>query len=163
MSSAASSKTSSIPREIVARHWSLMSRLKLWAGTVAMQSLQRAAVDSSLNQEAESSAVRRSVWGSKEMTAQGAGDVNDTVLGDMTTVHNHHQAAPSQLGKILLGAGLLATGIGIPVGAWMIASGAHDALTKPSDPPAVSVLPEKPKSEERPAVSIGGYELRLGK
>jgi hypothetical protein len=125
-----------------------------------MQSLQRAAVDSARNQEAESAAVRRTVWGSGESAAQEGGDVNDTVLGDMTTVHHHHQAAPSQLGKILLGAGLLATGIGVPAGAWMIASGASDAIKKPSNPPAL-VPVEKP--QERPAVNIGGYELRLGK
>lgn len=123
-----------------------------------MQSLQRAAVDNAKNQEAESAHVRRSVWNASDATE--GGDVNDTVLGDMTTTHIHH-AAPSSLGKMLLGAGLIATGIGIPAGAWMIASGAKDAIVKPSDPPAVSVPVEK--SSERPAVNIGGYELRLGK
>lgn len=143
---------------LVASHWQKMSRLKVWAGALAMQSLQRAAVDNAKNQEAESAHVRRSVWG--DANAAEGGDVNDTVLGDMTTTHIHH-AAPSSLGKMLLGAGLLATGIGIPAGAWMIASGAKESIVKPSDPPDVSVPVEKPS--ERPAVSIGGYELRLGK
>lgn len=144
--------------DLVASHWQKLSRLKVWAGTLAMQSLQRAAVDNAKNQEAESAHVRRSVWDAADATE--GGDVNDTVLGDMTTTHIHH-APPSSLGKILLGAGLLATGIGIPAGAWMIASGAKEATTKPSDPPAFSVPVEKPS--ERPAVTIGGYELRLGK
>lgn len=161
MSSAASSpSTKPTLAGLVASHWQKMSRLKLWAGTVAMQSLQRAAVDSSRNQEAESAAVRRTLWGSVESAGQGGGDVNDTVLGDMTTVHHHHQAAPSQLGKILLGAGLLATGIGVPAGAWMLASGAKDAIVKPSEPPA-AVTPAKP--EQRSGVKMRNYSLRLGK
>lgn len=143
--------------DLVANHWQKMGRLKLWAGTVAMQSLQRASVDSSRNQEAESAAVRRTVWGANEVKATEGGDVNDTVLGDMTTTHIHH-APSSQLGKILLGAGLLATGIGIPAGAWMLASGAKDAIVKPSDPPAVSV----PADDER-GVKVWRNKLRLVK
>lgn len=94
--------------------------------------------------------------GGKQMPAE-----DETAYIDSPVTNHIHHAAPSSLGKILLGAGLLATGIGIPAGAWMIASGAKDATTKPSDPPVVSVPVEKPS--ERPAVTIGGYELRLGK
>lgn len=136
-----------------------MGRLKLWSGVLGIRSLEQAASEQSRNREAESAYVRRAVWGDNGKPTEG-GDVNDTVLGDMTTTHIHH-APPSSLGKMLLGAGLIATGIGIPAGAWMIASGAKDAIVKPSDPPEVSVPAEKPS--ERPAVTIGGYELRLGK
>lgn len=161
MSSAASSETGKPTLGgLVANHWLKMSRLKLWAGTVGMQSLQRAAADSARNQEAESAAVRRTVWGSQEAAAQGGNEVNDTVLGDMTTVHHHHQQAPSQLGKILLGAGLMATGIGVPIGAAILASGVKETVVPP-----VSVPVEKPveTTPERPTVNIGEYELRLGK
>lgn len=136
-----------------------MGRLKLWSGVLGIRSLEQAASEQARNREAESAYVRRTAWGDNGKPTEGS-DVNDTVLGDMTTVHNHHQAAPSQLGKILLGAGLLATGIGIPAGAWMLASGAKDAIVKPSEPPA-AVTPAKP--EQRAGVKMRNYSLRLGK
>lgn len=51
-------------------------------------------------------------------------------IGDL--VQHHHAPPPSglgQLAKAAIGAGLLATGLGIPAGAWMIA----DALRKPAE------------------------------
>lgn len=59
--------------------------------------------------------------------------------------------------KLGIGAGLMATGIGAPVAAWMLASGTKDVVKE------VVAPTETPKPAERPAVNIGGYELRLGK
>lgn len=69
-------------------------------------------------------------------TAAAADDVSEDAnmihIGDQVT---HHHAAPpakSSSGlwlKGLIGAGLMATGIGLPAGAWMLAS----ALTKPAE------------------------------
>lgn len=51
-------------------------------------------------------------------------------IGDL--VQHHHPPQPSGIGqfaKAAIGAGLLATGLGIPAGAWLIA----DALCKPAE------------------------------
>lgn len=126
-------------------------RLELWAGTLGMQQLQRAANEQSKNQEAESAHARRVAWGSSE---QAAGeDVGDTILGDVTTTHVHHQSPPSQLGKLLLGAGLLATGVGVPIGAALVASGGKEVAEK-----VVERVVEKPVSSQDANTR---YKLRL--
>ncbi len=82
---------------------------------------------------------------------------DDTAYIDSpVTNHHHHTVKESSIGKLLLGAGLLATGIGAPIGAAILMSGAKDVVT-----PVIEKPVEKPP--ERPAVNIGGYELRLGK
>lgn len=84
-------------------------------------------------------------------------DPDDNISID-SPVTNHYE---SGLGKMAVGAGMLALGIGIPYGAWLFASGAKDAIVKPSDPPAVSVPVEKP--QPRTGVKMKNYSLRLGK
>lgn len=83
---------------------------------------------------------------------------------EMIHVGNVYQQPKPSLGplaSIAIGAGLLATGIGIPVGAWMLAGGAKDVVV----PPVVEKPIEQPQEppSERPAVNVGGLELRLGK
>lgn len=67
-------------------------------------------------------------------------EMGHIVLGDYRIdQHLPEPPKPSQLGKILLGAGLLATGIGGPLGAWFVA----DAIrNKPAPAPVEQVQPE---------------------
>lgn len=64
-------------------------------------------------------------------------DMGHTVLGDYQhTIHQHYQAPQqSQLGKLLLGAGLAAAGIGLPAAAY-IATQAHQQTPTPVEQPA---------------------------
>ncbi len=73
--------------------------------------------------------ARAGVRGHAPHAAESAEDSAMIHIGDLV---QHHHAPPAsglgQLAKGLIGAGLLATGIGIPAGAWWIA----DALKKPA-------------------------------
>lgn len=96
-----------------------------------------------------------------EENAEGeVSNPDENIIIDSPTTNNYHQQAPSQLGKILLGAGLMATGIGVPIGAAIIASGVKDTVVPPVTLPAEKPVETTP---ERPTVNIGEYELRLGK
>lgn len=126
-------------------------RLELWSGILGIRSLERAANEQALNREAESAHVRQKVWG---MKTNGADPMHDTYLGDVTHVHSQKGGGGGNLLKGLLGAGLLATGVGVPAGAWMIA----DALR--SQPPAPAPVVQTPP----PAVDTDTlYNLRLGR
>lgn len=108
-------------------------------------------------------AAYAAIQGSKANEENAEGEVSnpdENIIIDSPTTNNYHQQAPSQLGKILLGAGLMATGIGVPIGAAIVASGVKETIVPP-----VSVPAEKPveATPERPTVNIGEYELRLGK
>jgi hypothetical protein len=73
-------------------------------------------------------------------------------LGNITV----QPSPPSQIGKLLVGAGLLTTGIGVPIGGWLIADAIRDL---PADPPPVVVQPPP----EIPEDTDTQYDLRLGK
>lgn len=129
-------------------------RLKQWGGLLGLQSLQRAEQELAANREAESAHVRRTMWGE---SAPAVGNVSeepmgDTTLGDKTvTTHTHHYHQQSGGGvlKGLVGAGLLASGIGLPIGAWMIADAIRDK------PPAAVEIKPPPDSDTL-------FDLRLG-
>ena len=74
-------------------------------------------------------------------TADEADEVGDSTNIDCPQYHYHQQAPapkPSVLGKAMIGAGLLATGVGAPLGAYFVA----DALSKP---PVAIVQPIQPE------------------
>jgi hypothetical protein len=123
-------------------------RLELWSGVVGIKSLERSNREIAMNREAESAFVRRKVWGAG---GDGADAMHDTYLGDVT--HHVHQQTTGSGGmlKALLGAGLLATGVGVPAGAWMIA----DAI-KGQAPPVVAPSPPTVDTDTL-------FRLRLGK
>lgn len=101
-------------------------RLELWTGLIGAKSLQRADDEHHKNREAESAYVRGKVWGQGQSSEDD--EMGDTILGDVTQTHQHyHQPASGGLVKGLVGAGLLATGIGVPLGAMLIA----DAMKSP--------------------------------
>lgn len=79
--------------------------------------------------------------------------------------------APSSLPKLLLGAGLLATGVGGPLGAWFVADAlrsrpaAVQSTTTPAESPAAeqTPVPEPPPVVAPPsAASDRDFEIRLG-
>ncbi len=74
-----------------------------------------------------------------------------------TITHNYHQQPkPSVWPKALLGAGLLATGIGGPIGAWMVA----DAIrNRPQPEPPAAVQPVEPVEPAPPKETIIDWEL----
>lgn len=84
---------------------------------------------------------------------------DDNIYADSPITHNHNYPAPQEnwLVKAAAGAVLLATGVGAGYGVSLLASGTKDVVKD------VVVPAETPKPAERPAVTIGGYELRLGK
>lgn len=139
-------------------------KLSLLTELIGIDAMEQGAAESQKNRNAESAFVRRKVWGEKE-SADGDGVKEDGVaghvLGDQTTNHYHPKPSLGPLASMAIGAGLLATGIGIPVGAWMLAGGAKDVVV----PPVVEKPIEQPQEppSERPAVNVGGLELRLGK
>ena len=55
-----------------------------WAGILAMQDLERKATEQRKNQEAESSHVRKTVWGYTEPDQSDDDDMGTTILGDVT-------------------------------------------------------------------------------
>lgn len=105
-------------------------RLELWSGILANLSMKRADAERAANSEAEAAHVRRTVWGSNV----GGEKMQDTYLGDVTHVHETKPGnGGSNLVKGLLGAGLLATGIGAPLGGMMIANALTQQAVAPVD------------------------------
>lgn len=126
-------------------------RLELWTGLIGAKSLQRADDEQHRNREAESAYVRDKVWGQGKQSS-GDDEMGDTILGDVTQTHQHYHQPPTTGGLVkgLIGAGLLATGIGVPVGAWMVA----DALKQPAQ--AVVTQPaEKPSGMRTRQYTLG--------
>lgn len=121
-------------KETINKHWDRMARLKAWAGLIGMQSLEDHHIEQMRNIQAENQG-NRSMW-----AAQPASQVDDemrqTILGDHT-IHQHYQTPqPSQIGKILLGIGLAATGAGAGYGGYLIA----DALkNQPATQPDTTI------------------------
>lgn len=76
------------------------------------------------------------------MEKESDDDMGNSIRVESPETHNHYPAPikESGLAKALIGAGLLATGIGIPAGAWFVA----DAL---KSKPAPVVAPVEQPSE----------------
>lgn len=143
-------------------------KLSLLMELIGIDSMEQGAAEAQKNRNAESAYVRQKAWGAKDSADDDESkgeDVGGHVLGDMTTTHNYPPAKSSGVASMILGAGLLATGIGIPAGAWMLASGAKSAIVKPSEPPAVLVPQpaEKPTPTEQNGVKVWRNKLRLVK
>lgn len=77
--------------------------------------------------------ARAGVRGHDPATAEQPSPADDSSMIHIGDLVQHHHAPPAngmgQLAKGLIGAGLLATGLGLPAGAWLIA----DALKKPAE------------------------------
>ena len=75
----------------------------------------------------------------KEVTDNNRPEDEDMHIGDDNSViHQYLPASGSTTGtlaKLALGAGMLATGVGVPIGGWLIA----DALNKKPEPTAPAV------------------------
>lgn len=133
-------------------------------GLLGLNNFRRASHEHHSNREAESKWARKAVWGSDSASESDDG-MGDLIGGDQKIEHHYHygqlpmqQPAPQSsgtLGKLAVGAGLIAAGAGIPYGASMIA----DAL-KNQEPSTVTV-------EQPPATTVevpdSDYELMLGK
>lgn len=150
----------------LATYWNNKGKLELASGTLGLLGLLDSQTEQQKNREAESSWVRRSLWGSKEAPASEADEMGHRItFGDQT--HYHTEAAPKPAGgglaKLLLGAGLLATGAGVPAGAWLVADAIRNAPAAVIEAPATPATPQQPAIETPAAVDADTqYELRLG-
>tara|TARA_R110000803_G_scaffold197082_1_gene260536 strand:+ start:1288 stop:1725 length:438 start_codon:yes stop_codon:yes gene_type:complete len=113
------SKPSLNPIQETINHTVKRGKLEILTGLMGLNNLQHASIQSQKNQEAENAHVRKEAWGFNE-SAESSDEMQQTVLGDLQTTTNITNQ-PSQIGKFILGAGLLATGVGGPVGAYFIA------------------------------------------
>lgn len=100
----------------VVSHWTNLAKIKQWLGVTAVQNLEDEAERIRKNREAEESYVRRKVWGSSEEST-GDEEMRQTVLGDYNITQIPQQS--SSLGPLILGAGLLAAGAGLPIAAYL--------------------------------------------
>ena len=107
-------------------HLMRMGKIRQWAGVVAMQDLEKAATEQQKNREAESSWVRRNLWGSQENTSQSqsSDDMQTTVLGDVTNpapvvIAPQGKSGIGTLAAVLLGASIPAAAGGGALAAYM--------------------------------------------
>ncbi len=109
-------------------------RIELMTGILGLNSLRNSIRQSEKNQQAENEYVRKTIWG-KAAEKEDSDDMQQTVLGDLTTNITNQ----SSLGKALVGLGLLATGIGGGIGSYLIA----DAIkNKPA--PVIQKVEQQP-------------------
>lgn len=64
--------------------WKGRGKIQQLGELAAVQHMQAIAKDNQRNLEAESSAVRRQLWGSNESKANESDDMGNTILGDVT-------------------------------------------------------------------------------
>ena len=127
-------------------------RLELLTGLLGISNLKHTTQQNQMNQEAENAFVRKKAW-ECEGSPEGSEEMQQTVLGDLqTTTHITNQ--PSSIGKLLLGAGLLATGVGTSIGGYLVA----DAI-KNKPVPIVQEAPEIPKVEDTDTDSVIEWSL----
>lgn len=123
-------------------------RLQLWREAVQTSDLQKSL---EFSRQAAAAGMEKFA-GLKTQPAANDDMVN---LGTIT-VQPTSPPPPSQLGKLLVGAGLLTTGIGVPIGGWLIADALRDI---PAPAPAVAEPPPQPEFTDTDTQ----YDLRLGK
>lgn len=99
----------------VASYLQKKGRLELWSGVLAMRGLQDFQDEQKKNQAAEGSYVRRTIWGSQEKspTFEDHDMPGHTILGDVIQP-TPYQPQSSGIGKLLAGAALGASLIGVP-------------------------------------------------
>jgi hypothetical protein len=105
------------PTEKVVRFLDKKGKLELWAGTIAAKGLAFGQQQQELNQSAEDAYTRRQLWG-ESATNQKADDMGGhTILGDIIVPSQPQQQQVPQgsgIGKVLAGAALGASLLGIP-------------------------------------------------
>ena len=105
------------PAEKVVKFLDKKGKLELWAGTIAAKSLAFGQKQQELNQSAEDAYTRRQLWGEKPGQHSGDDMGGHTILGDIIVPSQQPQQPPQQgngLGKILAGAALGASLLGVP-------------------------------------------------
>jgi hypothetical protein len=126
-----------------------LGKMHVLGRVIGMESIRRglAFEDDLARRDAE--AYHKALHGERAGTPSEMETMGDIILGDRVEPHYHVTPPPpasSGFGKALIGAGLLATGIGAPLGAYFVA----DALRGQANPPAV-VRPIEPEAQtERP-------------
>lgn len=104
------------PMQKVVNYLNRKGKLELWSGVLANQMIQDHQAEQKKNQAAESAFVRRQVWGEKQEPQEGEDVNSQTILGDVThptpIIINGQQS--SGLGKVLAGAAIGASLLGIP-------------------------------------------------
>ena len=103
----------------------LVSLVKL-GHLVREQLLMRSSADSRANMQATLAEAYNGMGGSSSKTGNYQRPEDDMIVNDSPITNNHYPQ--SSWPKALIGAGLLATGIGLPVAGLLIA----DALKKPA-------------------------------
>ena len=96
-----------------------MGKLNLWRGVQAMQAAEDSQEELMANRNAESEFARRELWGEETKAAgkkKEGRSMRQTILGD-------NISTGTDLAKLALGMGILATGIGLPIGGYFVAEG----------------------------------------
>lgn len=118
---AAAMPTAQTPFQKGVRFLEQKGKLELWAGTIAARGLAFGQKQQELNQSAEDAYTRRTIWGEKAEQQKSGEDMGGhTILGDII-VPSQPQQQPQQpqgsgLGKVLAGAALGASLLGMPAG-----------------------------------------------
>jgi hypothetical protein len=102
------------------------SLLELWSGVIGTRAVERQAVMSRRNQEAENRAVRRKLW-KNDGSDQEGDDMGDTILGDVSIVQ---PAAPQSRGL----SPLLAAALGAALPGVGAAGFFANQILNPADP-----------------------------
>lgn len=119
MSSSPIQNLEQTPAEKVVKFLDKKGKLELWAGTIAAKGLAFGQRQQELNQSAEDAYTRRTIWGEKAEQQKSGEDMGGhTILGDII-VPSQPQQQPQQpqgsgLGKVLAGAALGASLLGVP-------------------------------------------------
>jgi hypothetical protein len=128
------------------KHLETRSKLSHLAALTAMEDLQAKAAESQRNSEAESAAVRRSLWG-EDVAKQPDEEMRTTILGDVThpapVVFAPQQQAQSSLmplAMMALAAALPATGAVGVVGYLLANKATEQAVVQPAEQTAVQPL-----------------------
>jgi hypothetical protein len=128
----------------VESYWQKMGRLKLWSGVLGMRALEQTQQETQKNREAESRWARRNLWQEgcqPGQASQGQGDeMGHTFLGDVLMPQQQPpQQQGSGIGKVLAGAALGASLLGVPGAgiAGYLLSQMNQQKETPSTSPAV--------------------------
>ena len=105
------------------------SLMELWSGVIGTRAVERQAVMSRRNQEAENRAVRRKLW-KNDGSDQEGDDMGDTILGDVTI---QQPAAPQRSGM----SPLLAAALGVALPGVGIGGFLASQILNPADPAPV--------------------------
>ena len=160
----AGSQTNSLPEQAV----KLAGKLRALPEMVAWESIRRGMADEDAAIKRNLDAYHNLLHGGRTQSEGETDEMGNIILGDHITQFQHPANPPappaqkSGLGKALIGAGLLATGIGAPLGAYFVA----DALKKPDPPTVVQPIEQPAEPEEKPPIIITepgkNFDWRVG-